>query len=697
MCEEEGELLNGAALQIAIVVPIGFGPQGPLDNEFRVERVDARDAPHTRLRGFPLTRLSAGSSQSSWRTRPPPNGRSFYALSLRPGPRLCLQTPIARDTPRPARGSVSHIIGGWSGQTSTRAPCFFWSDTSSFMGGANLIVGVGRAAWWRHVVSPAMDSAVARPQIPVSVVRPRLWQELFVVVVVVYAVFNAWTHRFMVDDAFISLRYASNFVSDNGLVYNVGGPRVEGYTNFLWVLLQSAALFFGWNPVLFCHVLGVTCLVVTLCLTRHMAQAALNSRTLTLAVVALAGTSPILAPVAVSGIETPLQVMLMTSILCLTVASASLTPRWSVSRLLVLSLISGLALLTRLDSVVALAVVAPIVGWQVVTGEPNWRARLRLASAGLGPASVLVGSWLWWKVSYYGEVLPNTFYARVPDIDRGLAYAHSFFQTQFALPGRRSVELLAVCLAAWVLARAIRDRREVNVLMLFMFAALWVSYVVWAGGDWMGFRLMAPALPAVFIGGAWLVGSIPVRSVRIAGLVLLVAAPVAMVSAKRAGWPDDYQAFTANAFDGHVDIIRLDFDGRLATALVDAFPERDVTIAVSTSGKLPYYSGMPTIDLLGLSDRWVARQGIMRPGLPGHERLAPWSYLLEKGVNLVIPYSVKRLWKDPPPAGAELLEITLGDGQAFPVLYLVHSAVVDRAIRSRGWTLRPIPATSSIE
>ena len=42
-----------------------------------------------------------------------------------------------------------------------------------------------------------------------------------------------------VDDAYISFRYASNWSSGEGLLYNVGAAPVEGYTNFLWIVLLA--------------------------------------------------------------------------------------------------------------------------------------------------------------------------------------------------------------------------------------------------------------------------------------------------------------------------------------------------------------------------------------------------------------------------------------------------------------------------
>ncbi len=43
---------------------------------------------------------------------------------------------------------------------------------------------------------------------------------------------------FFHDDAFITLRYAQNFLAGHGFVWNAG-ERVEGYTNFLHMLIVT--------------------------------------------------------------------------------------------------------------------------------------------------------------------------------------------------------------------------------------------------------------------------------------------------------------------------------------------------------------------------------------------------------------------------------------------------------------------------
>ncbi len=54
---------------------------------------------------------------------------------------------------------------------------------------------------------------------------------------------------FTVDDMYISLRYAKNWASGFGLVWNIGELPVEGYSNFLFVLLGRFALTLGVDPV----------------------------------------------------------------------------------------------------------------------------------------------------------------------------------------------------------------------------------------------------------------------------------------------------------------------------------------------------------------------------------------------------------------------------------------------------------------
>ena len=66
------------------------------------------------------------------------------------------------------------------------------------------------------------------------------------------------------EDAFISFRYARNLVAGAGLVWNPGEAPVEGYTNFLWVLLLAGFLVGGLEPGAASQAAGVAAGLATL-------------------------------------------------------------------------------------------------------------------------------------------------------------------------------------------------------------------------------------------------------------------------------------------------------------------------------------------------------------------------------------------------------------------------------------------------
>jgi len=53
---------------------------------------------------------------------------------------------------------------------------------------------------------------------------------------------------FFIDDPYVSFRYAVNWASGNGPVYNIG-EYVEGYSCFLWVAILTIGTFFTSDPV----------------------------------------------------------------------------------------------------------------------------------------------------------------------------------------------------------------------------------------------------------------------------------------------------------------------------------------------------------------------------------------------------------------------------------------------------------------
>jgi arabinofuranosyltransferase len=199
----------------------------------------------------------------------------------------------------------------------------------------------------------------------------------------------------------------------------------------------------------------------------------------------------------------------------------------------------------------------------------------------------------------------------------------------------------------------------------------------------------------------------PLVSAALVGIVVAGAVHHARTFVYRNGIESTW-LLTAHLFDPASDWIGV--GRRLGDTFRDA---PDVRIGVTAAGAIPYYAGLPCVDMLGINDPWVARNGLVFDGPPGHNRLAPLAYLIERGVNLVIghpvlirpsssertAYTYDELYglaivpdptPDPLPAQATVLEVPLDPGRVFLALYLVPHPAVDAAIAAGGWRRLPI-------
>jgi len=81
---------------------------------------------------------------------------------------------------------------------------------------------------------------------------------LYLVVLQLWAVWS-----FTIDDMYITLRYAKNWSDGYGLLWNIGEPPVEGYSNYSFVLLARLAMILHFNPVTVLKGAGVIGLIST--------------------------------------------------------------------------------------------------------------------------------------------------------------------------------------------------------------------------------------------------------------------------------------------------------------------------------------------------------------------------------------------------------------------------------------------------
>lgn len=514
----------------------------------------------------------------------------------------------------------------------------------------------------------------------------------------------AWSNRFMQDDAFISFRYAANLVHGFGPVWNPGQERVEGYTNPLWMLLMTIPIALGRDPVLFAYLAGLLCFGCTLAQVHQLARRVLPWPPAGPLAMLLLGANFSFSAYATGGLETQLQAALLVTVANGIAALGA--GRWSRLRLLGISVAAAAAVLTRPDSLLPVGVLA---AWLVGTVPLHRDGAAPRRSPGdwltlFLPAAAILGAFAAWKLSFYGELLPNTYYAKAAHLVSpfdGARYV-IFFCTEYG-----------VTVALFLLLAEAR-RFLVPKSLLFPLAAivaLWFVYVVRIGGDFMEFRAVIPIVP--FLSVLMVAALSPLFELRRAYGLAVVAFLLVSSAIHGAAFQGRGPIEPIHGLHGHLTLGRWCASGQ---ALGRVFGGRDpaVTIATTAAGAIPFYSGLPTVDMYGLSDREVARSGHAVGRRPGHQRVATLAYLKEKGVNLVvghpkivlrsepdIPYTMENAVftmaereEVPLPESSRVIELPLDEQHALHLLYLMPSPAVDRVIEQLHLRTFPIDRTN---
>src|SRR5690606_900386 len=238
----------------------------------------------------------------------------------------------------------------------------------------------------------------------------------------------AWA--FSTDDAFITMRYARHLLAGEGLVWNVGGPPVEGYSNFAYVLIAALLGAVGELEVAPLKLLGCAGLIATGYLQWAIARRFVRPlpAVLPFALFTLERGSFWWS---VSGLETGVFVALgcgvaLASLRGLGFERVELEPGEHVglargpiasSSLALAGALCLVASLLRPEGpIFAIAVLLAIAVQRAIDGpNPDYRRGAWAFVLAFGPAlAIYVG----WRYAYFGELLPNTVRCKTGHDDR---------------------------------------------------------------------------------------------------------------------------------------------------------------------------------------------------------------------------------------------------------------------------------------
>jgi arabinofuranosyltransferase len=295
---------------------------------------------------------------------------------------------------------------------------------------------------------------------------------------------------------------------------------------------------------------------------------------------------------------------------------------------LLLSLLAALSLLVRLDSAVYLSVLYVYLLYRLAfrITPPKQALALRIACLAL-PLSLLLGGWFFWKLSYYGELLPNTFYVKTSGLSiaylkQGLRYLHTFFSSYLLLP--------LLLLPAFYAKRLLKQE---GLTLSLLLCSGWLAYILYVGGDFMEFRFMVPILPLLFLLMCWSIYQLRYRWLR--ALLVLFILGGSLYHAQTFYY--EYGIESTKRLHAHIRAEDENWAG-VGKLLAKHFAEAEepVIIATTAAGAIPYFARLPTIDMMGLNDPWIARNEKVRSPRPGHQKRASLAYLQRKNVNLIV-------------------------------------------------------------
>jgi len=477
----------------------------------------------------------------------------------------------------------------------------------------------------------------AAPAAPWGILAPALAAGL-----AAYAV-SARALAFVCDDAYITFRYARNWAEGHGLVYHVGTDApVEGYSELLWALLVGLGMRAGVAPEVTSQAVSslagaaMVALVAWLAATRWA-----PSRGAAVVAAVFAGAAPPVAAWATGGMAT-MPACLLALALFAAVTGEPWPGRSLARRALGPAALASLLALTRADGALLVALVlGPVIAAGAVAAAHRPAALRALVAAAVSAGAF--AAHVAWRVSAYGDWLPNTARAKLGfgarAAERGLDY---LAWNALAMPG------LALGLGLAVVG-VLRVRREVGAPAAASALALLVgvpAYAVATGGDFMCFaRFLLPAVPLAALGVGAAAHAIRPGALGLAAGALCVAtsAPATFgVDVLPHSLREPFH-FRHNQRLGGVEPTRSEREqweqmvrraeewGVMGRALGEHAAPGD-SVVYGAVGAIGYFSRLRVFDRNGLVTREVA----LRPApdelrSPGHDKNVPPGYFLREG------------------------------------------------------------------
>ncbi|TSA26567.1 MAG: tetratricopeptide repeat protein [Ignavibacteriales bacterium] len=440
-------------------------------------------------------------------------------------------------------------------------------------------------------------------------------------IIIALFISNMLDVRFIQDDAYTSLRYVKNILDGKGLVFNEG-ERVEGYTNFLWIMILSGIEFLKRNfhlafdlentAQLLSIIFSICVLILTYILSKLINRKSESESSLARIIYELKNLLPVsllafstpMVYWGVSAMETTLFVSLILLSIILYLSGNDGKPN------IAFVIVSVLNSLLRPEGLIffVLIIFHKILFNYIDGREREGEKSLSIIFDKITRKEILfflvpLATYIIFRWVYYGYPLPNTFYAKteftLQFLHRGIKYfydfAHSYLLYGFVL-------ILPVVL--------FKNKITIkNFTLLFGLNISWTVIVILIGGDVLPIhRFFLPIMPIIMVLFVKAVVEIIKKIFSRKKIILQPVLIFVFVLISLLGYLNyskqkneimnkrSYEAGLVNKMKIYAEWVKGKSD----------YKGRKISVALSTIGAFSYFSDAKIIDLVGLTDEYIA-------------------------------------------------------------------------------------------
>ena len=299
--------------------------------------------------------------------------------------------------------------------------------------------------------------------------------------------------NFIIDDAFITFRYAKNVYFHQQMVFNVGEIPVEGYSNFLWVLLMTVSFPLNIDPIVFSKLSGMIFCHLSVFILYKLAFLLNKSEKFSNFIIVFYVLTPNIALWSVGGLETSLFSFLLLISVYFFIIDISKRKNNPIK---ISPLFFVLLSLTRHEGLIVFGLT-----WLFFTcllfknKKVSKLQKLCQLLYFTGFFAIIYAPYFFWRVSYYNNILPHTFSAKQGVFSLGLFLGRLGFYIPLILLLTPVFLLIGGNFLKNSKLRFKNEEKLYLLLLILIFSILLLLITSWMPG----FRFTVPIIPLIYL------------------------------------------------------------------------------------------------------------------------------------------------------------------------------------------------------